>query len=155
MAEGERPRIVVGVDGSVPSIEALRWAARQAQLVGATLHVVTAWSYPEYPTPFGIVPELPLGPDPLAEARVRLDRAIAANLGRRPSVEVRAQVVSGVPVPVLLEKADGAALLVLGSRGRGAFAGMVLGSVSIHCLGRASCPVAVVPRSARGAQRPS
>src|SRR5579872_4629000 len=144
MNENSESRIVVGVDGSESSIDALKWAARQAEMTGATLHVVTAWAYPDQPTPFGIVPELPLGPDPLTEARERLENAIVSALGPHPSVEVTAEVLSGHVPPVLLHAARDAELLVVGSRGRGAFAGMLLGSVSEHCVHHAGCPVVVV-----------
>jgi nucleotide-binding universal stress UspA family protein len=138
------PRIVVGVDGSDNSIEALRWAARQAELTGAQLNVVTAWSYPEFPTPFGIVPELPLPHDPLAAPRVRLVEAIASALGDRPRIAVEPRVVEGPPPVVLLDAAAGAELLVVGSRGLGGMKALLLGSVSERCVRHASCPVVVI-----------
>jgi nucleotide-binding universal stress UspA family protein len=144
MTKNAESKIVVGVDGSESSIGALKWAARQAELTGATLHVVTAWAFPEEPTPFEIVPHLPLGPDRLAEPREELDKTIVAVLGSHPSITVIPEVRSGHVVPVLLDAARDADLLVVGSRGRGAFAGMLLGSVSEHCVHHARCPVLVV-----------
>jgi len=137
-------RIVVGVDGSDRSLEALRWAARQASLTGAQLHVVTGWFYPEFPTPFGIVPELPLPPDPMAEARRRLDKAVAAVLGVQPNLDLRVEVVSGSPSAVLLAAAEGADLLVVGSQGMGRFEALLLGSVCERCVRRSTCPVVVI-----------
>ncbi len=136
--------IVVGVDGSEGSLEALRWAGRQATLTRASLHVVTAWAFPEHRTPFGIVFDLESIADPTARARKELDRAITATLGSHTDFEVRADVVPGDEAPVLLDAARGADLLVVGSRGLGSFAGMVLGSVSERCVRHAECPVVVV-----------
>lgn len=124
---------------------ALRWAARQAELTGATLHVVTAWSYPEHPTPFGIVPELPVPGDPLADALHKLDEVVGSELGGHAGTTVHTEVIQGNAAPVLLDAARDAGLLVVGSRGQGAFAGLLLGSVSEHCVRHAACPVLVVP----------
>ena len=137
-------KIVVGVDGSAPSIDALEWAARQAELTGATLDAITAWAFGEEPTPFGIVPPvLPEG-DPLTEARSKLDQLVAAACGRHKPVAVRADVVRGHAAEVLLQEAQDADLLVVGSRGRGAIVEMLLGSVSEHCVRHAACPVVIV-----------
>ena len=113
------PKIVVGVDGSESSIAALRWAARQAELTGAALHVVTAWSYPEHPTPFGIVPPLPLPTDPLSNARRQLAEVVDAELERHTGLTIHTEVVHGNAAPVLLDAARDADLLVVGSRGQG------------------------------------
>jgi nucleotide-binding universal stress UspA family protein len=141
---------VVGVDGSDSSLEALGWAIREAGLTGATLNVVTAWSFPEHPTPFGIVPELPLAEDPLAETRKRLDQVVEAARGGIERLDVRTRVVHGAAATVLLESARDADLLVVGSRGLGTIAGLLLGSVSEHCVRHASCPVVVVRWARQG-----
>jgi len=153
---GHEPRIVVGVDGSSSSVEALRWATRQARLRGAILSIVTAWDYPEHPTPFGIVPDLPIGVDPMEASRRALGTLVDEVLGADPGIVVDCHVVHGAPTPVLLESARGAELLVVGSRGRGTVSGALLGSVSLHCVTHASCPVAVVHVTAppRGVTRP-
>ena len=132
--------IVVGVDGSDSSRKALRWAARQAELTAASLLVVSSWSWPVvtgYPPP---PPDLDLERD----AHLVLDDAVAAVLGERPSVPVEKRVVEGHPAAVLVAASAGADLLVVGSRGHGSFAGMLLGSVSNHCANHASCPVVIV-----------
>jgi len=144
VASNSGSKIVVGVDGSDGSLEALRWAARQAQLTGASLHVVTAWAFPEHGTPFGIVFDLASLSDPTARAREALGRAIFDTLGDHQQIEVRAEVIPGDEAPVLLEAARDADLLVVGNRGRGAFVGMLLGSVSEQCVRHAPCPVVVV-----------
>ena len=137
-------KIVVGVDGSDGSIEALRWAARQAELTGATLHVVTAWAFPEHRTPFGVVFDIAESADPTARARSKLDGFSADILGKHENVTIRAEVIPGNEVEVLIDAARGADLLVVGSRGRGGFAGMLLGSVSAQCVRHARCPVVVI-----------
>ncbi len=133
--------IVVGVDGSGPSREALRWAARQAKLTASRLRVVLAWHLPVtygYPVPY------PDDFDPESDARRALAEAVDATLGASPNVDIDQEVVNGPPALVLLEAARDAQLLVVGSRGHGAFAGMLLGSVSEQCVHHASCPVVVI-----------
>ena len=149
MRESAKPIIVVGVDGSKPSIEALRWAARQAELTGSDLHVITAWTYPNEPTPFGIVPDVPAHPDQLSEVRTKLQEVVGQALPPSMDVDVDTEVTAGHPASVLVDASRGANLLVVGNRGRGVVAEMLLGSVSEYCVRRASCPVVVV-RSGRG-----
>jgi nucleotide-binding universal stress UspA family protein len=131
--------IVVGVDTSESSKEALRWAARQAQLTGASLRVVMSWDIP--PAAYWV--PVPGGLDFEPATREALDRTIRETLGSDPLVPVTAVVAEGRPAPVLLEQALDAELLVVGSRGHGEFAGMLLGSVSEHCVSHATCPVLV------------
>lgn len=149
-------RIVVGVDGSAGSLAALRFALEEARLRGATLHAVLAWRLPLYegvPGPF--VVELPAGTaPPLEEARAALQREAERVLdeavregagGAGPGVEIRREAVEAAPAEALLEAARGADLLVVGSRGHGGFAGLLLGSVGLRCARQAPCPVAIVP----------
>ncbi|MGC2374713.1 MAG: universal stress protein [Solirubrobacteraceae bacterium] len=135
-SDTDRPVIVAGVDGSQCSLEALRWAARQAELTGAELHAVMAWSLPEI---YSYTPR-----DFQADARKALEDAIEQSLGKQPRVPVTAQVVEGHPARALSDASRDAQLLVVGSRGHGAFTGMLLGSVSQHCVSHAQCPVVVV-----------
>lgn len=139
-----QPTIVVGVDGSAPSIEALQWALRQAGLTGASLRVVTAWTFPDEPTPFGIVPELPAQPDQLAQVQAKLEAVVAETTTGSTGIRVTAEVIRGRAAPVLLEAARAADLLVVGSRGRGGLAEVLLGSVSERCVRHAPCPVVVL-----------
>jgi nucleotide-binding universal stress UspA family protein len=136
--------VVVGVDGSESSLDALRWAARQARLTGASLEVVTAWTFPDVATPFGIVPDMSGESDPEGDARVRLDEAVGDVLGEDPEIALRTSVVLGTAAQALLDASRDADLLVVGSRGLGAFTGMLLGSVSEHCVRHAKGPVVVV-----------
>jgi len=144
MSAAAKPRtIVVGVDGSEPSKRALRWAAHQAKLTGAQLEAVTTW---EYPPTFGWAPPYPSDFDPNLDARKALQETVDEVLGADPEIPVDLTVTEGHPAFVLTEAAGHAELLVVGSRGHGALAGMVLGSVSEYCAAHAPCPVVVVRR---------
>jgi nucleotide-binding universal stress UspA family protein len=136
----EEGRIVVGVDGSDASVRALYWAARQAELTGDVLEVITTW---EWPLNYGWTAPLPEDWDPEADMTKVLDEILERLRQAHPVVRVRTRVVEGHPAPVLIEASRGAQLLVLGSRGHGEFAGMLLGSVSEHCVTHAHCPVLV------------
>ena len=141
-SQGNDPakRIVVGIDGSPSSIAAAEWAARQAELTQSSLHAVTTW-HP--PTSFGYPMPIPESYDPASDATAVLDDAVASLRSRHPNVEIHTSVAEGHPAPILVEASTGADLLVVGSRGHGEFAGMLLGSVSEHCVGHARCPVVV------------
>lgn len=143
---GSHKKIVVGVDGSPSSKQALRWAVHQAQLTGSPVEAVTAW---EFPMSFGMAPPLPADFDVDADARRTLDAAIEEALGGSSPIEVRRVVVEGHPALALVQASKGASLLVVGSRGHGEFVGMLIGSVSEHCVANAHCPVVVI-RSPKG-----
>jgi nucleotide-binding universal stress UspA family protein len=142
-------RVVVGVDGSVASERALEWAAAEATRRGAVLEVVHAWMVP-YPLSSADVFTDP-APFEACGAEI-LDRAMASLLasGHAPA-RTRPVLVSEYPSHALVHAAEGAALLVVSSRGRGGFAGLLLGSVSQNCVHHAPCPVAVIPPSWSGA----
>ncbi|MBO0822711.1 MAG: universal stress protein [Actinobacteria bacterium] len=138
------PHVVVGVDGSAESIEALSWSARYAAATGATISAVHAWHQPAS----GLV-----APDPAPQAitdQVRasmqelLNKALTEVFGSAAPPGVDTKVACGHPAMVLVNESQGADLLVVGNRGHGAFRGMLLGSVSIHCVTNATCPVVVV-----------
>jgi nucleotide-binding universal stress UspA family protein len=135
--------IVVGVDGSPGAREALRFALEEARLRGSRVTAVFAWSLPmAVDAPGGLIPELIA--DFEAEASRELEAAMA-EAGDLGDVPVEQIVVEGAPARRLIEAAQHAELLVVGSRGRGGFAGLVLGSVSQQCAHHAPCPVAIVP----------
>lgn len=134
-------RIVVGVDGSPSSIKALSWAIRQAELTGAEVEAVTAWSYP---SGYGWAPFGDGAADFEGNAGKLLFEALAEVSGIAPDVMVEPLVVQGHAADVLVRAAEGADLLVVGSRGHGGFAGMLLGSVSQHCVHHARCPVLIL-----------
>lgn len=136
--------VVVGVDGSEASKDALRWAIRYARTTGATVRAVIAW---HYPTSFGwaatpAISETDLESDARAALKETIDQVIVAS----EPVTVQTEVVEGPAALMLLRAASEADLLVVGSRGHGAFAGMLLGSVGQHCVHHATCPVVVVRR---------
>ena len=135
-------RIVVGVDGSPSSEQALRWAAGQARLTGQPVHAVITWQVP--PTyDAWVLPE-----DWAGKAAGTLQKSVANVLTEVDAGVVAQHVLHGHPAKVLVdETADPADLLVVGSRGHGGFAGLVLGSVSQHVVGHAACPVVVVHAS--------
>jgi nucleotide-binding universal stress UspA family protein len=132
-------RILVGIDGSPCSLTALEWAANQSELTGATLEVIMAW---EWPTGYGWSP-IPNNFDPAHDTEKVLADELKPVQEAHPGVTVQAVVVEGHPAPLLVEASQGADLLVVGSRGHGEFAGMLLGSVSEHCVTNARCPVLV------------
>lgn len=138
--------IVVGVDDSPEALRALRWAIEEARLRSATVHVMSAWEFPFK----GLGPEHYDGTEhdatagPLEQSALdELAEAVAA-AGGDTGVTVDRHVVRASPVRMLLDAAQDADLLVVGSRGHGGFAGLVLGSVSQQCVQHAACPVVVV-----------
>ena len=138
-------RIVVGVDGSPSSIGALRWGIRQGELTGATVDAVIAWHYPVPTGGYGWAPTSMVASLDFEEnARKILVEAISEAGGPAGLIPVRARVVEGNPARALLDAADGAGLLVVGSRGHGGFTEALLGSVGQHCVHHAPCPVVVV-----------
>lgn len=145
-------RIVVGVDGSPGSLAALRWALTEASLRGVNVHAVGAWKFPGgmggigmgYPmSAEGVSPEDALA----AEIEATVATATAPALGGEvpPAATVTVSVVEGDPATELQRAVGNSDLLVVGSRGHGEVAGLLLGSVSQHVVTRARCPVAVVP----------
>jgi nucleotide-binding universal stress UspA family protein len=143
-ADNSEPRVLVGVDGSPESVEALAWAARYAAAAGATITAVHAWHYPAAgPVPAGRPPQ-PVTDEVKAMMQDSLDEALRQVFGTSKPDNVSTKVAYGHPAMVLVDESARADLLVVGSRGHGAFHGMLLGSVSIHCVTTASCPVVVV-----------
>lgn len=137
--------VVVGVDGSEQAGAALEFAAEEAALRGALLRVVCAWEVPaQAAMSVGLVPELMRSFGDEADGIVQAAVARVAEL--RPSVSCEPRVVEGHPGSILIDEAQGAILLVVGSRGRGDIAGILLGSVSHQVIHHGPCPVTVVPK---------
>lgn len=138
------PHLIVGVDGSAESVAALAWAARYATATGATTVAVHAWHYPPAgPVPAGRAPQS-ITDEVRAHMQATLDTALTEVYGTPAPDRVATKVAYGHPAMVLVNEAAGADLLVVGNRGHGQFHGMLLGSVSIHCVTSANCPVVVV-----------
>lgn len=133
--------VVVGVDGSPSSKAALAWAARFATMADVPLTVIAAWRYPPN---YGWSPPFPEEWNPETDARTMLDHEVKEVLGSEPGITLTTLVLEGPPAQVLTESSSAASLIVVGSRGRGEFAGMLLGSVSEFLTAHAHCPVVVV-----------
>ena len=139
--ERGRGRILVGVDG-LSSAEAIRFGLSEAALRGASVTAVSTWQYPV----LGTRPTSPEAAELLEEgARGLLEEAISA-CGEHPEIRLARVVQMGHPVEVLVERAGSADLVVVGSRGRGGFAALLLGSVALGVLHRVAGPVVIVPR---------
>lgn len=137
-------KIVVGVDGSDSSKAALRWAVGQAELTGSQVEAVIAWQYPTMIGGFGLGPASAMALNFDEIAAKTLSDSIAEVVDPATPVQITTAVIGGPPAQVLLRAADGADLLVVGSRGHGGFAGALLGSVSQHCAHHAPCPLIIV-----------
>lgn len=136
------PGIVIGVDGSDSAALALRWAAREADLHGWELTALLAWGYL---TQYHVGPTDEFDPDYDEEqAEVALRSYVERALGPERSGTVTYKPVCDLPAGALLEAAADADLVVLGARGLGGFKGMLLGSVSQHCVHHATHPTAIV-----------
>lgn len=137
-------RVVVGVDGSTDSARALRWAGEYAQQTGAMIEAIGVYELP-----------VMLGPTAMAgfqdghaleeKARETVASTVTDVLGADAPVTQR--VERGHPADVLIAASEGANMLVVGSRGRGGFSGLMLGSVSQHCVTHGRCPVLVMPHA--------
>ena len=144
-------RIVVGVDGSDASRDALRWAIDEARLRGATVDAVYAWQVPMLPPDIG--PSLAPGASALEmtslvprleeSARLVVEQVVRDVVGEADGVDVRPLAIEGPPANALLEAARDADLLVVGSRGHGGFTGLLVGSVSLQAAQHAPCPVVI------------
>lgn len=136
--------LVVAVDGSPPAREALRFAAAMAAEAGRPLHVVAVWNFVIGTAPEQHQDEPPSERAWQQEAERRLAALLAEELGGRQDVDVRPTALHGNPVPTLLAVSEKAQQLVVGSRGRGGFAGLLLGSTSEQLVHHARCPITVV-----------
>jgi nucleotide-binding universal stress UspA family protein len=140
----ERKVIVVGVDGSPGSRRALTWAASEAAVHGSDLVVLNVWEHTLLPPAGSVSVSEHYVPEPSQRTADDLVQVIKEELGDEPPVPVQPRVKQGRPAKVLIEESADADLLVVGPRGHGGFAGLVLGSVSQHVAAYAKCPVAVV-----------
>jgi nucleotide-binding universal stress UspA family protein len=138
-------KLVVGVDGSDGSRAAVRWAAGEARLRGVSLVAVEAWEF----SPLIFAADVPMALDDLrSSVEDHLEMLLVDELGpvgERDGLEVVERIVEQAPVPALLSQCEADDLLVVGSRGRGGFAGLLLGSVSQQLASHAPCPVVIIP----------
>jgi nucleotide-binding universal stress UspA family protein len=152
--------IVVGVDGSPESRSALQWAVEEARLRGASVRAIHVYDVPgvawgAYAAPEGAAAtteqiselersQLSSAAESQARAKALVEHAVA-ELGDTGGVNVDVAALHGRPAPKLIEESKDADLLVVGSRGRGGFAELLLGSVSHQCAQHAVCPVVILP----------
>ncbi len=139
--------IVVGYDGSPASQNALRWAAAEAVRELTPLRIVEAFELiiTSRPAPGQVVPL-----EALRTAREKGLEAVAEGIRlQHPGLQVETSLVGGSPVPALLEEAQHARLVVLGSRGIGGWSGLMVGSVAVQVTTHAQCPVVVIPSDLR------
>lgn len=131
--------ISVGIDGSESAVRALAWAVEEAQLRGADVKAIQAWSFPA-------LAALPVPGPSWSEYQQSAEASLARAVEQVDpgDVAVTREIVQGRPGPALLEAAEGSSLLVVGARGLGGFQGLLLGSVSRDVLHHAAMPVAVV-----------
>ncbi len=144
--------VVVGVDGSASAYRAVEWAAGEAHRRGVGLRLVRAFSWTTADHPTGWVARY--RDEMLDVSRRQVARAVRVAADTRPHVEAESQVEIGAPIEVLSSEARRAQLLVLGDRGLGEVAGLVLGSVAVSLAARGACPVVVVRGERAGADGP-
>lgn len=132
--------VVVGVDGSEDSLDALREAGRMAELMDAPLKVVTAWQWPVFA---GVEMLANSAWDPKRDAQKMLTESLHAVFDQTLPPRVEAEAHEGPPARVLRDLSRDARMLVVGSRGRGGFTGLLLGSVSSAVGAHATCPVLI------------
>ena len=137
--------VVVGVDGSAESAGALKWTADYCAATGARGRAILAWHYP------AAVGLAPVGVAPAAitdDVRQQVAQTLATAVAEAaPGASIEQRIGYGHPAQVLVDQSAEADLLVVGSRGRGGFSGMLVGSVSMHCVNNAHCPVVVVRKN--------
>ncbi len=139
-------RVVVGVDGSDPSRRALRWGAFIARSMNVSMEAVITWNWGVA----GYGP-YPLEWSPGRDARAIIDQTVDAVFGPRDHpADLKITVLEGAAPKLLLDVSADAGMLVVGSRGHGGFAGLLLGSVSATCAEHADCPVLVVHGTTAG-----
>lgn len=147
----DRGKIIVGVDGSELSVEALRQAQRLAVALGSNVEACACWEFPAGREAYEMMGDEGFG----HKAGEMLDDALTQAFGPERPRNVRARLVHGAPRPSLIDGSKHAAMLVLGRRGHGGFGGLLLGSVTSVCVAHAHCPVLVVhPPEPGGDHRP-
>jgi nucleotide-binding universal stress UspA family protein len=144
--------IVVGVDGSQGSERALAWAAAEARLRGAQLNVVMAWQWPTalYAGAGWAGVDGEVVEDMRIDAETRLQRICLEAEKTLAGLDVVRTAIESTPAHALVEASAGAELLVVGTRGHGGFAGLLLGSVSQQCAHHSVCPVVIIPPARDG-----
>ena len=133
-------RVVVGIDGSERSTEALEWAASYARAKGASVTALTAWIFP---SSYGFYVS-GQGWDIEETATKLAEEQVAGVREHFPDLDIPLTVVHAHPAQAMVDASRDADLVVVGNRGHGGFTGLVLGSVGTHCVHAAHCPVVVI-----------
>ncbi|NMB23611.1 MAG: universal stress protein [Corynebacterium sp.] len=136
--------VVVAVDGSEASKQAVRWAANTANKRGIPLRLASSYTMPQFLYAEGMVPPQELFDDLQAEALEKIDEARAIAHEMAPDIKIGHTIAEGSPIDMLLEMSKSVTMIVMGSRGLGGLSGMVMGSVSGAVVSHAQCPVVVV-----------
>ena len=136
--------VVVAVDGSEASKNAVRWAANTAVKRGIPLRIASSYTMPQFLYAEGMVPPKELFDDLQAETLEKIEDARAEAHKVAPDLKIGHTVAEGSPIDMLLEMSKDVTMIVMGSRGMGGLSGMVMGSVSASVVSHASCPVVVV-----------
>ncbi len=136
--------VVVAVDGSPASHNAVRWAANTANKRGIPLRLASSYTMPQFLYAEGMVPPQELFDDLQAETMEKIDEARAIAHEVAPEIKIGHTIAEGSPIDMLLEMAKESTMIVMGSRGLGGLSGMVMGSVSAAVVSHATCPVVVV-----------
>ena len=131
-------KIIVGVDGSPSSNAALEWAAQEAEIRGASLELIHAWNYPN----LGYGGYVAVLEDFEKDAANVLDEVVSATHEAHPNLKLVSSLLQGPTAQTIMERAKEADMVVVGSRGRGGFSGLLLGSVGQQLVHH--CPVPVV-----------
>ncbi|QPK79051.1 universal stress protein [Corynebacterium lizhenjunii] len=136
--------VVVAVDGSEASNNAVRWAANTAAKRGIPLRIASSYTVPQFLYAEGMVPPKELFDDLQAETLEKIEAARALAHEVAPEIKIGHTIAEGSPIDMLLEMSNDVTMLVMGSRGMGGLSGMVMGSVSASVVSHAACPVVVV-----------
>ena len=136
--------VVVAVDGSPASHNAVRWAANTANKRGIPLRLASSYTMPQFLYAEGMVPPQELFDDLQSETMEKIDEARAIAHEVAPEIKIGHTIAEGSPIDMLLDMAHDVTMIVMGSRGLGGLSGMVMGSVSAAVVSHASCPVVVV-----------
>ncbi|WP_080791978.1 universal stress protein [Corynebacterium pacaense] len=136
--------VVVAVDGSEASKQAVRWAANTANKRGIPLRLASSYTMPQFLYAEGMVPPQELFDDLQSEAQEKIEEARKVAHEVAPDIKIGYTIAEGSPIDMLLELSNDVTMIVMGSRGLGGLSGMVMGSVSAAVVSHANCPVVVV-----------
>lgn len=138
-------KIVVGVDGSPASLKAVLWAAHEAKLRNSEIEILHSWSMPFVADPLAMMPMMFPVEEMVSGANKVVAVAAAIITDVDSKIHVGTRVERGAASEYLIAAGKSADLLVVGSRGHGGFAGLLLGSVAHQVANHATCPVVIVP----------